>query len=474
MVDTEQHGLPASRPARGGRGRGLARARRPQAALAPRGAAAARERGRVDRPADRRAVGRRRRRRPRQERAGLRLAAAQGARRRTALVTRAPGYVLQVDPGRARPRPLRAARRPRRGAPRPRPRRGSCARRSRCGAGRRWPTSPTSRSPRPRSRGWRSCGWARSSSGSRPTSRSAATPSWSAELEALVAEHPLRERLRGQLMLALYRRGRQAEALERLPRRAGSELVDELGLEPSEELKQLEAAILRQDPALDAAARAAGGEGRARPPSAGALAAGRAPSALDALEALLAPRGAAGAGEPATGADRRGRRRRRRASPARRRAGAGARRADRRRRRRPGGRVLVADAGDGRSGSPPRRASTCCSSTPARSRSDGDAAIVLERAPCDVAMLRRGAGRGRRRPGGRAVRRRRARLGGARARRLGRPRHGCAAAADRRGRRRRRGRARREPPARRRVADRPADGRDRGRAAARAPGPRRA
>jgi YVTN family beta-propeller protein len=69
------------------------------------------------------------------------------------------------------------------------------------------------------------------------------------ELEALVEEHPLRERLRGQLMLALYRSGRQAEALERYAsgRRA---LADELGIEPGGALRDLERRILTQDPAL--------------------------------------------------------------------------------------------------------------------------------------------------------------------------------------------------------------------------------
>jgi DNA-binding SARP family transcriptional activator len=81
------------------------------------------------------------------------------------------------------------------------------------------------------------------------------------ELEALAARHPLRDRLRGQLMLALYRCGRQAEALQayREGRRA---LVDELGIEPGKPLQELEQAILRQDAALDLPAQAAAGSPR--------------------------------------------------------------------------------------------------------------------------------------------------------------------------------------------------------------------
>jgi ABC-type transport system substrate-binding protein/DNA-binding SARP family transcriptional activator/DNA-binding beta-propeller fold protein YncE len=71
-----------------------------------------------------------------------------------------------------------------------------------------------------------------------------------AELEQLVAEHPLRERPRGQLMLALYRSGRQADALETY--RAGrSLLAEELAVEPGPQLRQLQLAVLGQDTALD-------------------------------------------------------------------------------------------------------------------------------------------------------------------------------------------------------------------------------
>jgi predicted ATPase/DNA-binding SARP family transcriptional activator len=70
------------------------------------------------------------------------------------------------------------------------------------------------------------------------------------ELEALVATHPLRERLRRQLMLALYRCGRQAEALAAY-RQARRLLVEDLGIEPGRALQQLEQAILLQAPELE-------------------------------------------------------------------------------------------------------------------------------------------------------------------------------------------------------------------------------
>jgi YVTN family beta-propeller protein len=77
-----------------------------------------------------------------------------------------------------------------------------------------------------------------------------------AELQGFVSEHPLRERLRGQLMLALYRSGRQADAL-RVYEEARRALAEQLGLEPSESLQRLHQAVLTDDSALSAPARVA-------------------------------------------------------------------------------------------------------------------------------------------------------------------------------------------------------------------------
>jgi DNA-binding SARP family transcriptional activator/ABC-type transport system substrate-binding protein/streptogramin lyase len=84
-----------------------------------------------------------------------------------------------------------------------------------------------------------------------------------AELESLTAKHHLHERPRAQLMLALYRSGRQAEAL-RVYADTRRRLVDELGLEPGQALQQLEQAILRQDPSLDLALAGSGTRRRRR------------------------------------------------------------------------------------------------------------------------------------------------------------------------------------------------------------------
>ena len=69
------------------------------------------------------------------------------------------------------------------------------------------------------------------------------------ELETLTSQHPMRERLWSQRMLALYRSGRQAEAL-RVFQELRSTLVDDLGIEPGHDVSWMEHAILSQDPAL--------------------------------------------------------------------------------------------------------------------------------------------------------------------------------------------------------------------------------
>jgi DNA-binding SARP family transcriptional activator len=116
------------------------------------------------------------------------------------------------------------------------------------------------------------------------------------ELEALVREHPLRERLRWQLMIALYRSARQAEALTvyREGRRA---LSEQLGLEPGPELRQLEQAILRQDAALDLAVEASG-RAVARPAAAPDRSLLVVPRTLDGLASLLALAEPLAASEP--------------------------------------------------------------------------------------------------------------------------------------------------------------------------------
>ena len=91
-----------------------------------------------------------------------------------------------------------------------------------------------------------------------------------AELEALVRDNPLRERLRGQLMLALYRSGRQADALE-VYRQTRETLDEELGLVPSPLLQRLQAAILRQEPALEISLEAPASRAEQSAPPPGAI-----------------------------------------------------------------------------------------------------------------------------------------------------------------------------------------------------------
>src|SRR5262245_46207787 len=112
------------------------------------------------------------------------------------------------------------------------------------------------------------------------------------ELEALAKTYPLRERLHGQLMLALYRAGRQADGLDAY-RKARQHLAEELGVEPGAALRQLEHAMLVHDPSLEAASGGTG-PGAVRIPSRLASAAG---------PALVPSRGPAvgGGGRPPAG-----------------------------------------------------------------------------------------------------------------------------------------------------------------------------
>jgi DNA-binding SARP family transcriptional activator/streptogramin lyase len=116
-----------------------------------------------------------------------------------------------------------------------------------------------------------------------------------AELETLVGEHPLRERLRAQLMLALYRAGRQADALAAY-QDARRTLVDELGLEPGGELQAVERAILTHDAALEAPARPT----PQHPPRRRALRWGVAAAALVAAAVAVGLAVGLGSGEPAS------------------------------------------------------------------------------------------------------------------------------------------------------------------------------
>ena len=128
-----------------------------------------------------------------------------------------------------------------------------CGTRSGCGRATRWASSSTSRRARPRPAAWTRCASCAIEDRVDADLAAGAASELVAELESLVAHHEFRERLWAQLMLALYRSGRQRDALAAY-RRARTVLVEQLGIEPGRELRALEAAILDQDRPRSAAA----------------------------------------------------------------------------------------------------------------------------------------------------------------------------------------------------------------------------
>src|SRR5215216_6678295 len=244
----DRHGIPASGPTGGARARSRADGRRRQAAGAAGGPAAARQRGRLDRPPDLWGSSP-----PATAAKSIQLYVSRlrKALGDDCLVTRPPGYVLRVDRSE-----LDVARFERlvgeaRAAD---PERAAGKLRAALDLWRGPPLADLAYEP-----------FAQAEIARLEELRLEAVEArvdadlamgrhagLAGELEALLAEHPLRERLWGQLMLALYRSSRQAEALEAY-RGARRVLSDGLGIEPSAELKRLEQAILEQDPSLDLA-----------------------------------------------------------------------------------------------------------------------------------------------------------------------------------------------------------------------------
>ena len=166
------------------------------------------------------------------------------------VVTRERGYELRLDPEQST-HTASSGSWPRVGASwpavTPSARRRRWRRRSRCGAASRWQSSPTSRSRRARSPGSMICGSQRWSYSMDAKLALGGHAEVVGQLEVLIGEHPYRERFRAQLMLALYRWDRQVDALQAY-QDARRVLVEELGIEPGEHLRELERAILAQDP----------------------------------------------------------------------------------------------------------------------------------------------------------------------------------------------------------------------------------
>ena len=284
-----------------------------------------------------------------------------------------------------------------------------------------------------------------------------------AELDPLIAEHPLRERLRALQMRALYRCGRQADALA-VYRAARETLVDELGLEPGAELQELERAILRRDPSLAAA------DGTRSPPAAPTvLCAALATTSPAPLAELGAPLAAGRGGELVLAAT----------VPSSDRLGPvtselhalGAALSRRGVIVRAAAFTSVTPGNDLGRLAAEQDADLLLADAPAGLLEDARLIALLEHAPCDVAVVVGGRQR-RARAGAGPVLGRRARLGGGRARRVAGALARTAAAPGRR--EHRRVRARRQPAARQRLPRAAARAGRSGRAGDRRPGARSA
>ena len=179
------------------------------------------------------------------------------------LVTRQPGYLLRVAPGAldaTRFEELTAKARRALSDGRPTPQGRCCARRWGCGGARRSRSSWTATSRAAEADRLAELRLGAVEDRLEADLRLGRHRELVAELEGLVRDHPLRERLWAQLLLALYRSGRQADALLAY-QRARSILVEELGIDPGAELRRLHAAVLAQDPGLDLPAAGRGGPG---------------------------------------------------------------------------------------------------------------------------------------------------------------------------------------------------------------------